>query len=78
MRPPLPARVQGLSRRSRLGGGRRVALGHRHAVAAVPQGAGVAPPMGGELLPVLTYGDSTDCPLHCRVKGQLDDHSVHP
>ena len=50
MRPPLPVRVQGLARRSRGGGGDRVALGHRHAVVAVPQGAqAFAPPMGGEL-----------------------------
>ena len=51
MRPPLPARVQGLARRSHGGDGHRVALGHRHAVVAVPQGAGLCTAHGRGAIP---------------------------
>ena len=51
MRRPIPARVQGLSCRARVGCGRSAAVGHQQAVVAVPQASGVFPAHGGGAAP---------------------------
>src|SRR5262249_33540230 len=51
MRPPIPARVQRLSRRTRAGGHSSATMGTRHVVVAVPQVSGLGTVHGRDAAP---------------------------